>query len=206
MLPVYTVGHSNHPLPYFLDLLHTHGITCLVDVRSVAASAYNPQFNGGVLFAALKNVGIAYLHFAREFGARHDDPALLDAEGRVDFGSVQRSPPFCSGVERLKTGLEKGHVVALMCSEADPLECHRFALVSEFLSRSGFDVRHILKDKTLLTNADLEGLLLKKYAKKLPQTSLFETVTPAQQLAAAYRLCNREIGFVPQNPDAHEHA
>lgn len=206
MPAIFTVGHSNHPLPYFLDLLHAHGVTCLVDVRSVAASAYSPQFNGGVLFASLKNVGIAYLHFAREFGARHDDPALLDADGRVDFGKVQRSAAFRAGVERLRSGLEKGHVVALMCSEADPLECHRFAMVSEFLSRNGFEVRHILKDKTLLTNAELEALLLKKYAKKLPQTSLFEAVTPAQQLAAAYRLCNREIGFRPQQPDAHEHA
>lgn len=206
MPSVFTVGHSNHPLPYFLDQLQTHGITCLVDVRSVAASAYNPQFNGGVLAAALKHAGIAYLHFAREFGARHDDPALLDAEGRVDFGKVQRSAAFRSGVERLKAGVEKGHVVALMCSEADPLECHRFAMVASHLSRNGFDVRHILKDKTLLTNAELEELLLKKYAKKLPRTSLFETVTPDQQLAAAYRLCNREIGFTPQQPDAHEHA
>lgn len=94
MLAVFTVGHSNHPLPYFLALLQTHGITCLVDVRSVAASAYNPQFNGGVLAAALRQAGVAYLHFAREFGARHDDPALLDAEGRVDFGNVQRSAAF----------------------------------------------------------------------------------------------------------------
>lgn len=85
-----------------------------------------------------------------------------------------------------------------MCSEADPLDCHRFAMVSEFLNRNGFEVRHILKDRTLLTNAELEELLLKKYAKKLPQTSLFEAVTPAQQLAAAYRLCNREIGFQPE--------
>jgi len=206
MRSVFTIGHSNHPLPYFLDLLQTHGITCLVDVRSVAASTYNPQFNGGVLFAALKNVGIAYLHFAREFGARHDDPALLDAEGRVDFGKVQRSAAFRSGVERLKAGVEKGHVVALMCSEADPLECHRFAMVASHLSRHGFAVRHILKDKTLLTNADLEALLLKKYAKKLPQTGLFEVVTTTEQLAAAYRLCNREIGFLPQNPDAHDYA
>jgi uncharacterized protein (DUF488 family) len=196
MPTVFTIGHSNHPFPYFLELLQTHGITCLVDVRSVAASAYNPQFNGGVLAATLKTEGIAYLHFAREFGARHDDPALLDAEGRVDFGKVQRSVAFRSGVERLKAGAEKGHVIALMCSEADPLECHRFAMVSSYLDRNGFDVRHILKDKTLLTNAGLEELLLKKYAKKLPQPSLFEAITPVEQLAAAYRMCNREIGYV----------
>lgn len=198
MPPIFTVGHSNHPLPYFLGLLQAHGINCLVDVRSVAASAYNPQFNGGVLAVALRQTGIAYLHFVREFGARHDDPALLDGEGRVDFGKVQRSAAFRSGVERLRSGLGKGHVIALMCSEADPLDCHRFALVSEFLNRNGFNVWHILKDKTLLAHTELEEWLLKKYAKKLPQTSLFEAVTPAQQLAAAYRLCNREIGFQPE--------
>ena len=116
-----------------------------MDVRSVPASAYNPQFNGGVLFASLKNAGIAYLHFAREFGARHDDPALLDPEGRVDFLNVQRSAAFRSGVERLKSGLRKGHVIALMCSEADPLDCHRFAMIAEFLNRNGFEVRGNMK-------------------------------------------------------------
>ncbi len=31
---LYTIGHSNHALERFLDLLHGHAIEVLVDVRS----------------------------------------------------------------------------------------------------------------------------------------------------------------------------
>ncbi|HYG14604.1 MAG TPA: DUF488 domain-containing protein, partial [Bacteroidia bacterium] len=98
---IYTVGHSNHTADYFLELLKAFGVNCLIDVRSIAASTYNPQFNREPLQAYLKNNNIAYLHFAEEFGARHSDPDLLDAEGKVDFGLVRRSWQFKNGVERL---------------------------------------------------------------------------------------------------------
>ncbi|WP_438317905.1 hypothetical protein ACP6EK_03390 [Candidatus Caldatribacterium sp. SIUC1] len=34
MLTIYTIGHSNHPLERFLELLQKHGIELVVDVRS----------------------------------------------------------------------------------------------------------------------------------------------------------------------------
>jgi uncharacterized protein (DUF488 family) len=82
---IYTVGHSTHPLNYFLSLLQEYGINCLVDVRSVAASRYNPQYNKEPLSNFLKNNGIVYMHLPEEFGARHSDPDLLDEKGKVDF-------------------------------------------------------------------------------------------------------------------------
>ncbi len=42
---VFTIGHSNHSIEYLIELLQTHSINCIIDVRSVPASAYNPQFN-----------------------------------------------------------------------------------------------------------------------------------------------------------------
>ena len=41
---VYTIGHSNHTIEYFVELLQAHNINCLIDVRSVPHSAYTPQF------------------------------------------------------------------------------------------------------------------------------------------------------------------
>ncbi|HXR83332.1 MAG TPA: hypothetical protein VN722_03405 [Hanamia sp.] len=41
---IYTVGHSNHPIDFFMDLLNSFSINCLIDVRSLAASSYNPQY------------------------------------------------------------------------------------------------------------------------------------------------------------------
>ena len=195
---IYTVGHSTHQLDYFLELLKEYGVTCLIDVRSVAASSYNPQYNQQPLKNFMKNKGITYLHFAEEFGARHKDPDLLDDEGKVDFEKVRKSWPFKNGVERIWKGLDKGFVISLMCSESEPFDCHRFSMVSIALDKDGFDVKHIMKDKTLKTNADLENQLLKKYDKKLPKPDIFNpNVTLDEQLKEAYRLRNKEIAFSP---------
>ena len=195
---IYTVGHSTHQLDYFLELLKEYGVTCLIDVRSVAASSYNPQYNKEPLTNFLKRNGIQYLHFAEEFGARHNDPDLLDDEGKVDFAKVRKSWAFKNGVERIWQGLDKGFTISLMCSESEPFDCHRFSMVSIALDKDGFDVKHIMKDKTFKTNADLENQLLKKYDKKLPKPDMFNpNVTLDDQLKEAYRLKNKEIAFSP---------
>jgi uncharacterized protein (DUF488 family) len=195
---IYTVGHSTHPLNYFLELLKAYSVNCLIDVRSLAASAYNPQYNKEPLSNFLNHNDITYLHFANEFGARQTEPELLDEDGRVDFEKVRKSWNFKSGVERVWAGIEKGFVIALMCSESDPFDCHRFSMVSIALEREGFKVMHILKDKSTKTNRQLEEQLLKKYEKKLPQPTIFEPdVTAEHQLNIAYRLRNKDIAFSP---------
>ena len=64
-------------------------------------------------------------------------------------------------------------------------------------------VVHILKDKSLIRNKELETELLKKYAKKIPQPSIFEPdITKEKQLAFAYQLRNKDIAYKleTQNP------
>ncbi len=202
---VYTVGHSNHSIDYFVELLNTYLVTCIIDVRSIAASSYNPQYNKDGLSDFLKKRGVNYMHFSEEFGARHADPQLLDSEGKVDFGKVRSSKPFAAGIERLKKGLDKGFVIALMCSESEPFDCHRFSMISVALQGQGFDVRHIMKDKTCKTQAELENVLLKKYDKKVPKPDIFNPeVSLSEQLEVAYRLRNREIAYSPYSNDTEE--
>jgi hypothetical protein len=50
---VLTVGHSTRPIADFVALLRAHGVTQLVDVRTVPRSRHNPQFNGDALAASL---------------------------------------------------------------------------------------------------------------------------------------------------------
>jgi uncharacterized protein (DUF488 family) len=202
---VYTVGHSTHEINYFVELLKHFNINCIVDVRSVAASSYNPQYNKAFLSNNLKKNSIVYMHFAEEFGARHNDPELLDEEGKVDFDKVRKSYNFQCGVERLWKGVEKGFQIALMCSESDPFDCHRFSMVSVALVKEGFEVFHILKDKTIKTNAQLENQLLKKYGKKIPVPSIFEqNITFKEQLNFAYKLRNKEIAYSPYSAFVQE--
>lgn len=196
---IYTIGHSNHSADFFLELLQSQQINCVVDVRSTPASKYNPQFNQTPLKNFLKLHQIQYLHFGDEFGARQEEEKLLDEEGIVQFEWFRKTKVFQAGVERVDIGMSKGYKIALMCSEANPLECHRFSMIAVYLQEIGISVWHILKDKSLVSHTDLEKELIKKFEKKLPQPSLFEpNINEKDQLKYAYRLHNKEIGWQPK--------
>jgi hypothetical protein len=202
---IYTIGHSTHQAELFLNLLLNHGINCIVDVRSVAASKYNPQFNKENIAHLLKSHNIKYIHLPEEFGARRTNVELLGANGKVDFEKVRKDWSFKEGLERLNNGIIKGFRIALMCSEADPLGCHRFSMISVALQRDGFIVEHILKDSSVISNKKLEELLVKKFNKKLPQPDIFNpNISAEDQLKAAYRLVNEEIGFSPNGIEEEE--
>lgn len=196
---LFTIGHSNHEFSWFLELLNEHRINCVVDVRSVAASRFNPQYNKKALFESLKGNGIEYVHMPEEFGARRTDRGVL-TNNRVDFKKVRATSQFLSGVERLNEGLKKGFKIALMCAEADPLECHRFSMISYDLKDKGFEILHILKDKSVITNQDLELQLVNKYKKKLLTSNLFQSaMTFEERLDTAYTLHNGDIGYVAES-------
>lgn len=201
---IYTIGHSNHQIDFFLELLNAYSVNCIIDVRSIAASSYNPQYNKEPLSNFLKTHKITYLHFSEEFGARHSDPDLLDEEGKVDFEKVRKSFAFKNGIERIWQGLDKNFVISLMCSESEPFDCHRFSMISIALEKEGFSVKHILKDKSIKSNVQLENLLLKKYDKKLPKPDMFTpNVSLEEQLEVAYKLRNKEIAYSPYSKQTY---
>lgn len=198
---LYSIGHSSQTQEEFLALLMQHGINCIVDVRSVPASKYTPQFNQETLKWFLKSHDIQYLHFGDEFGARRTD--CLDEHGQVNFERAVKTPNFQQGVIRLMTGLKKGYQIALMCSEADPLECHRFSMVSRYFYDQGVDVQHIMKDGILASHASLEKEMINQFLHSrkyhLPEIDLlFGSYSEEEQRKDAYRLKNKEIGYKPE--------
>jgi uncharacterized protein (DUF488 family) len=201
---VFTIGHSTHEIDAFLGLLSRYGINCLIDVRSAPYSRIAPQFNKEALSSTLKEAGILYTHFEKEFGARHTRPSLLDEEGKVDFDKVRASAEFQQGVQRLQKALDLGYKVALMCSEGSPFDCHRFSMITYQLVKEGLQVQHILTEGEAVDNSVLEAQLLQKYHKKLPQTNLFETVTPEMQLEAAYRLRGKDVAYSASKAGSEE--
>ena len=194
---LYTIGHSNHLLTDFLNLLLKYGIDCIVDVRSIPASKYSPQFNKETLQGFLRSYNLDYQFFGYEFGARRNDS--FNELGYVDFELTVQTALFQEGVHKLTPLLEKKNI-ALMCSEADPLECHRFSLVGRYYHEEGLDVNHILKDATISSHEALEQEMIKNYVHSrkplLPNIDeLFGTYTAEDQRRDAYRLKNKEIGF-----------
>lgn len=80
---LYTIGHSSQTVEEFLQMLEPEHIQVLVDVRSIPASKYAPQFNKMSLANFLERHQITYMYFGEEFGARRTD--AWDVHRRVDF-------------------------------------------------------------------------------------------------------------------------
>ncbi|MDY6944467.1 MAG: DUF488 domain-containing protein [Pseudomonadota bacterium] len=139
---IYSVGHSNHPLTRFLQLLQGHGVNLLADVRSTPYSRFNPQFRRDALAAALDQNGIEYLFLGEELGARSKDSSCYE-DGRVSYRKLAATELFRRGIDRLLAAA-RTQTVAVMCAEKDPLDCHRTILVARELVRRGESVAHIL--------------------------------------------------------------
>jgi hypothetical protein len=76
-------------------------------------------------------------------------------------------------------------------------------LVSRYFHNQGIDVFHILKDASLATHAEVEKRMVNEFLHSrkyhLAETDdLFGTYTAEDQLADAYRLKNKEIGYKPE--------
>lgn len=163
---LYTIGHSNHSLEKFIQLLEENGVMTLIDVRTMPASRYNPQFNKGNLEQALPQRNIQYVFAGQYLGGRPSDPACyksrsLPAEGadylhEVDYPEVMKRPWFVKGIERLLE-LADEQTAAIMCSEEDPAQCHRHHLIAKYLMRERpeVNIRHIRGDGTVFSAASL---------------------------------------------------
>lgn len=68
---ILTIGHSTRSLETFIELLRAHGVTRVVDIRTVPRSRHNPQFNRETLPDALRAAGIDYIHMPGLGGLRH---------------------------------------------------------------------------------------------------------------------------------------
>lgn len=186
---VYTIGCSNHPVDYFLQLLKKHEIAAIVDVRSVPYSRLHPQFNREPLCLALEQARIEYVDLGRELGARSEDPDCYE-NGKVKYERIAATFPFCQGMEIVERDSPTRRV-ALMCAEKDPIQCHRAILIARKLAEDGLSVIHILADGTAETHEAALSRLLKKL--HINEDDLFRSREEA--LEEAYRIQGEAIAF-----------
>jgi uncharacterized protein (DUF488 family) len=145
---VLTVGHSTRPIGEFVRLLEAHGVTWVLDVRSVPRSRHNPQFNRDTLPASLSTAGIGYSHLAGLGGLRRPKPDSINTGWKnVSFrgyADYMQTPEFEASLEKLLETARK-ECVALMCAEAVPWRCHR-SLIADALLARGLRTEHILSE------------------------------------------------------------
>lgn len=182
----------------FLALLKGAGITAVADVRSAPYSRNFPQFNKEILKTNLKEDGIAYSFIGKELGGRPNDRTLY-RDGVADYEQMAKAPEFADGITRVVEGSHRFRI-ALMCSESNPLDCHRCLLVGRALKRRGIGVGHILQDGSIRLQEDIEADLLRLACEDLDQSDMF--APPEDRLANAYRARARRIAFTASNSGA----
>ena len=220
---IYTVGHTIQSQEDFLKMVLFANVDCIIDVRSMPYSKHAPLFNQENIKKFLNQNNILYAHFGKEFGARRNDclAKISQKDGtevmQVNFELAAKTDNFRIGINRLDNALSQNRTIALMCTESNPLACHRFSFLSRFLYDNGYNVEHIIKDKQTgkiqtRSQKDLEAEMISEYlSKKSPKLRLtskqlidsgcfpgfIEGCTEEEQRIDAYRLKNREIGYIP---------
>jgi len=145
-MTVYTIGHSTRSIESFIHVLRTHAVENVVDIRTIAKSRHNPQYNRDDLRRSLKSGDIGYIHFPGPGRAAPHDKGIdqyrlaqcilprlrrlyADAAVSGESGEAHQHRP------RKKT--------VILCAEAVPWRCHR-SLVADALLVRGITVLDIL--------------------------------------------------------------
>lgn len=145
---VHTIGHSTRELERFVELLETHAVARLVDVRRWPASRRYPHFNREALATSLKMIEIDYVWRGDLGGFRKPSSDSPNTAWRVgafrayaDFMLTDEFSRIIREVEQVATRQR----AAVMCAEAVPWRCHRQLLADALVVR-GWSVRHIMDD------------------------------------------------------------
>lgn len=150
---LYSIGHSNHPLDRFLELLKQQEIQALADIRRFPGSRKHPHFGKASLEEVLRDSGLEYRWIEALGGRRHtkkDIPSpnlgLRNSSFR-SYADYMLSAEFRAGIDELLSLTSIGNT-AMMCAEGLWWQCHR-RLVSDWLVANNLPVAHILPDGQL---------------------------------------------------------
>jgi len=135
-------------------MLVAHGVTQLVDVRTVPRSRHNPQFNTETLPERLAAADIGYADAPGLGGFRRSAPDSANSGWRNlsfrGYADHMRTADFKENLVSL-IELARRDRVALMCTEAVPWRCHR-SLIADALVVHGVRACEIVSPKRLLAH------------------------------------------------------
>jgi uncharacterized protein (DUF488 family) len=194
-IAISTIGHSTHPYARFLLLLRQAGVTAIADVRTSPFSRHFPQFNRDTLRDELRRDGISYVFLGKELGGRPNNEKFFH-DGVADYEKMATTEEFAKGLARVIDGAKKYHI-ALMCSEHDPMDCHRCLLVGRALAQQEIAVKHISSDGKYATQSEIEERLL-----ELAGRNSDDFFAPREErLNVAYRDRARKVAFAEPQQD-----
>lgn len=190
---ILTIGHSSLNYEQFLALLRGAGVSAVADIRSVPSSRHFPQFNRETLKAGLRSDGIKYVFLGAELGGRPQNKNFY-CDGIADYEKMAGDINFKEGIDRVLRGA-KQYRIALMCSEHDPLDCHRCLLVGRALTERGMAVSHILSNGSQISQSQIEEQLIQECGHG--GKDFF--AEDKERLIGAYRKRSRKVSFRDPN-------
>jgi uncharacterized protein (DUF488 family) len=147
---VFTVGHSTHPWPEFLEILRGHSIAAIADVRMYPGSRRFPHFDAEAMRTALPEAGVEYLPFRTLCGRRKAAADSVNTGWRNamfrGYADYMQTPQFAEAIAELEKAAAQRRT-AIMCSEAVPWRCHR-SLIADALLTRGWEVLDIFDART----------------------------------------------------------
>jgi uncharacterized protein (DUF488 family) len=147
-MTVFTVGHSTRTIADFIALLRSAAVERAIDVRAIARSRTNPQFNTEALRASLAAAGMDYVHLPALGGRRGrsgsgpSPNALWRNAAFRNYADYAAGAEFRAGLAELKALAER-NCCAIMCAEALWWRCHR-RIIADYLLAEGIAVAHIM--------------------------------------------------------------
>jgi uncharacterized protein (DUF488 family) len=138
----FTLGFSGKKLDEILLLLKQHSVQTLVDIRSDAISLHRPELSKKNLAKSLTDHHLAYAHVP-ELGIPREVRAEAAKAGTRDVLWKWYDKSLHAHLANPQSFLAQfKHPVVLMCTELDPVECHRhrLALLLEKSGLKSFDL------------------------------------------------------------------
>jgi uncharacterized protein (DUF488 family) len=147
--PIFTIGHSTRSIPEFVDLLRYGPADLVVDVRTVARSRRNPQYNENVLGTELAGYQIGYSRMADLGGLRGRSREVApevngfwENQSFHNYADYALSDRFAVALDELMAVSEARRCV-IMCAEAVWWRCHR-RIIADYLLAHGRTVFHLM--------------------------------------------------------------
>lgn len=164
---IYTAGHSTGDLDPFVALMREAAIEVVVDVRSKPRSRL-PHFDRASLEPAFLAADIRYRFMGDKLGGMPQDRAMADRwrQGHLDplvVGHLRTTEAWQDGIDELSRLIagSGGRSVCIICSEADPNECHRKAVALDVAEALGdIEIVHLAVGKTVPSEVGVQEVMM----------------------------------------------
>jgi len=164
---LYTIGHSVVELPSLIATLTEHGVDLVADVRSKPRSRL-PQFDQNPLQTAIEMADMRYRFLGDRLGGVPQDPEVARRwkQGHLDpiiVAHLRSTDEWTDGLAEVVRLMQSGGgtAVCLLCSEADPNECHRKAValdVAELVA--GTEIVHLAVARVVAAEVGVQEVML----------------------------------------------